>query len=220
MLTIVQTNSLDPKCTGGTAWPTFTKPPCPTTTTKEPASPTQTCTQRICADYVNECGQWYGGCFLDPVCTGGTKWPSFTKPTCPPTTTAALKPRTTTSCDSTICADFVNECGLKYGGCFLDPKCTGGTAWPTFSKPPCPTTSRTTSTRKPVKTCSQSICADYVNECGRKYGGRFLGPKCTSGTAWPKFPKPPCPTTITTTECSTICAEYINECGQQFGQCL
>ncbi|KAG0123561.1 hypothetical protein HOY82DRAFT_673910 [Tuber indicum] len=188
---------LDPACTGGSVWPTFTKPPC-----------TTSCSRTICADYVNECGKPYGGCFLDPACTGGTAFPTFTKPPCPTTTPAS------TTCSRSICVDNINECGQMFGGCFLDPACTGGTQWPTFTKPPCNST--TTTTTSASTTCKRAICADYINECGQMYGGCFLDPVCTGGTAWPTFSKPPCPTT----KCShSICYDGIDKCGQFYGGC-
>lgn len=60
----IDRDSLDPACTGGTKWPTFTKPPCNSTTTTKPTttSASTTCKGTICADYINECGQMYGGC--------------------------------------------------------------------------------------------------------------------------------------------------------------
>ncbi|KAF9879815.1 hypothetical protein CkaCkLH20_02626 [Colletotrichum karsti] len=73
-----------------------TQPPCPKPTkptksiTKMPGKPsprpvsppkpssTDNCnTRTICIDYVNECGQWYGGCHAD--CR---PWPSYTAPPC------------------------------------------------------------------------------------------------------------------------------------------
>lgn len=39
------------------------------------------CPQDLCALYYNECGEPYGGCFLDPICGG--KWPDYTPPPCP-----------------------------------------------------------------------------------------------------------------------------------------
>jgi len=39
------------------------------------------CPQELCALYYNECGEPYGGCFLDPACGG--YWPQFTPPVCP-----------------------------------------------------------------------------------------------------------------------------------------
>ncbi|KAK6355234.1 hypothetical protein TWF696_004348 [Orbilia brochopaga] len=89
----------------------------PTTTPK--------CTLTLCADGVNECGMWYGGCF--PACPG-LPTPTFTPPPCP--TTSKKK------CDITLCADMVNECGMMYGGCF---EACPDSPTPTFVPPPCPT---------------------------------------------------------------------------------
>ena len=171
----------------------------PDATTACTTASTTSC-QTICVDYVNECGQTYGGCFPDPTCTGGTVWPSFTKPPCSTTSTSAIP---TSSPCPTICVDYVNECGMMYGGCFPEPACTGGTAWPSFPKPPCPTTISTASTASsstPTVSPCPTICADYINECGQMYGGCFPDPACTGGTVWPTFTKPPCtgvnPTTI------------------------
>ncbi|EGX90829.1 hypothetical protein CCM_07249 [Cordyceps militaris CM01] len=116
-------------------WPTFSKPPCPPTSTP---TPDNCSTRTICLDYVNECGIWYGGCV--PDCK---PWPTFSKPPCPSTTsvtvTTTAPPTTSTSVDDchtrTVCIDYVNECGMMYGGCVPDCK-----PWPTFSKPPCPST--------------------------------------------------------------------------------
>ncbi|CUS10997.1 unnamed protein product [Tuber aestivum] len=187
-------------------------PPTPTGGSTATTNSVSGCPKSICADYINECGKWYGGCFLDPVCTGGSVWPTFTKPPCPTTSYA------TTTCSRSICVDNVNECGQMFGGCFLDPVCTGGTKWPTFTKPPCSTTTTTesTTTTGASTTCKRAICADYVNECGQMYGGCFLDPVCTGGTAWPTFSKPPCPTT----SCShSICYDGIDKCGQFYGGC-
>ncbi|KAI1858252.1 hypothetical protein JX265_010920 [Neoarthrinium moseri] len=71
-----------------TVKPTTTKP----TTTKPTTSTTDNCSTRtVCADYVNECGIWYGGCF--PDCR---PWPSFSKPTCPSTSTVSPTSKTST----------------------------------------------------------------------------------------------------------------------------
>ncbi|OAR00615.1 hypothetical protein LLEC1_02797 [Akanthomyces lecanii] len=115
----------------------------PTTTTTAPTSTSTTTsvddchTRTICIDNVNECGLWYGGCI--PDCK---PYPTFSKPPCPPTTTTtttSVPTTSTTSADDchtrTICIDHVNECGLWYGGCIPDCK-----PYPTFSKPPCPST--------------------------------------------------------------------------------
>ncbi|KAF9732302.1 hypothetical protein PMIN06_011446 [Paraphaeosphaeria minitans] len=98
-----------------------------------PLPPKPTCTQSICADYINSCGRWYGGCYA--ACPGYTA-PTFTDPGCP-TTSRAVSVRTSTSCAITICADYINSCGLMYGGCF--PACPGYTT-PSFSDPGCPYT--------------------------------------------------------------------------------
>ncbi|KAM3509363.1 hypothetical protein MY11210_006362 [Beauveria gryllotalpidicola] len=113
-----------------------------TTSTVNPPTTTPTpdncSTRTVCLDYVNECGIWYGGCV--PDCK---PWPTFSKPPCPSTTSTTISitatPTATTSVQDchahTICIDYVNECGMGYGGCI--PACK---PWPTFSKPPCPST--------------------------------------------------------------------------------
>ncbi|KAF3346187.1 hypothetical protein VD0002_g6416 [Verticillium dahliae] len=124
-----------------------TMPPCsePTPTlmpiyhdTPTPTAPqSDDCSTRsVCADYVNECGIWYGGCFAD--CT---PWPTFTKPPCPPGPPGPVPPvdddeegdHDDEDCERTICVDKVNECGIKYGGCYRD--CA---PYPTFEPPACP----------------------------------------------------------------------------------
>ena len=170
----------------------------------------------ICADYINECGAMYGGCFPDPKCTGGTAWPTFTPPPCTTTTSTSSEP-----CP-TICADYINECGAMYGGCFPDPKCTGGTAWPTFTPPPCTnTTTTTTRSGTSTKPC-RTICADYVNPCGYRYGGCYADPRCNGGVS-PTFSTPPCtptPTATTTSSCPTVCTGYPNTCGGTYKYCM
>jgi hypothetical protein len=69
------------------------------------------------------------------------------------------KPSPTTSCP-TICADYMNSCSMMYGGCFPDPKCTGGSVWPTFTPPPCPcktTTVYKTKTKEKTKTVTKTV---------------------------------------------------------------
>ncbi|KAI5858483.1 hypothetical protein BZA05DRAFT_381378 [Tricharina praecox] len=170
--------------------------------------------QSICADYINECGSTYGGCFADPKCTGGTAWPTFTAPACNSTTITEILP-STTPCP-TICADYINDCGSMYGGCFPDPKCTGGTAWPTFTPPPCTNTSSTTT--EPCRT----ICVDAINTCGMKYGGCYEDPQCNGGIK-PTFTTPSCTPSASTTvsePCGTICVDYLNPCGYRYGGCF
>ncbi|KAF2443285.1 hypothetical protein P171DRAFT_322009, partial [Karstenula rhodostoma CBS 690.94] len=89
------------------------------------------CTLSVCADYINSCGRWYGGCYA--VCPGYTT-PRFTDPGCPTTSSRAsvIVPEV---CSTTLCADYINDCGIMYGGCFLD--CPGHTT-PSFTDPGCP----------------------------------------------------------------------------------
>ena len=150
-------------------------------TTTPPPDPTSSCTSTLCADYINSCGQTYGGCY--PACSGYTT-PSFTDPGCP-TTTPAPQPNTT--CTSTLCADYINSCGQTYGGCF--PACPGYTT-PSFTDPGCPTT-----TPMPEPTGCPQLCVDYINDCGRWYGGCF---ESCSGATTPSFTDPGCPTTSST----------------------
>jgi hypothetical protein len=130
-------------------------PPTPVVQTpSKPECPT------ICADYLNECGQMYGGCFPDPKCTGGTAWPTFTPPPCP---TATLNP--TPSCTVSLCIDNIDECGQMWGGCTLAPEC-GGPKSPSFTRPSCSLTTKAptvtvTITKKVVKT-------RVVNTCTKK----------------------------------------------------
>ncbi|KAK6353999.1 hypothetical protein TWF730_008419 [Orbilia blumenaviensis] len=127
--------------------------------------------------------------------------------------TKSPRPTTTTSCSITLCADYVNSCGMGYGGCY--PACPG-LPTPTFTPPPCPTTRPTTTS------CDITICADYINSCGMGYGGCY--PACP-GLPTPTFTPPPCPTTTkptkTTTKkpCQTICVDAVNECGIRYGGC-
>lgn len=151
-------------CDGFTT-PSFTDPGCPSTTDSPsnttPPSETTSCFLTLCVDNMNSCSQMYGGCF--PAC-GNYTTPSFADPGCPSTTqtsttsctssivkspstptttscTAGMVTSTTsttssTSCTQTVCADYINSCGLMYGECF--PYCEGYTI-PSFSVPDCPT---------------------------------------------------------------------------------
>ncbi|SMY21408.1 unnamed protein product [Zymoseptoria tritici ST99CH_1A5] len=128
--------------------------------------------ETICADYINDCGQMYGGCFEN---CPGEPWPTFDPPPCP-------SPTTTTPACNFICVDLINECGQWYGGCYDDCK-----PRPTYTPPPC-----SYSTIPPPASTSSAacttVCADYVNECGIWYGGCYnpCEPK-------PAFTPPPCP---------------------------
>ncbi|KAK8067249.1 hypothetical protein PG997_013996 [Apiospora hydei] len=91
-------------------------------------------TQTVCADYVNACGQMYGGCF-----SACTPWPTFTPPPCTPNTISTSTTGTITSAPPRrLCADHVRTCGttavLTFGGCY--PACSPS---PLYTAPPCPT---------------------------------------------------------------------------------
>ena len=119
-------------------FPTFTGPSCSlettaTLTTITKSTTTRTATPTICVDYINKCGQTYGGCFpsADPV-------PTFTAPSCSlDTVTSTITPKPTTATATagvpTICVDSINSCGKTYGGCFASTR-----PFPTFSDPGCP----------------------------------------------------------------------------------
>ncbi|KAF3909929.1 hypothetical protein ABW20_dc0100178 [Dactylellina cionopaga] len=49
-------------------------------TLNPPNKTTESCTLILCADAVNECGLWYGGCY--PACPG-LPTPTFIPPPCP-----------------------------------------------------------------------------------------------------------------------------------------
>lgn len=97
-------------------------------TTTKPSVPT------ICVDYINKCGQAYGGCFAST-----SPFPTFTGPSCSletvtPTITKVPTPKpVTTTAVPTICVDSINSCGKTYGGCFASTR-----PFPTFSDPGCP----------------------------------------------------------------------------------
>ncbi|RMZ11876.1 hypothetical protein D0860_03163 [Hortaea werneckii] len=99
---------------------------------------TSSCPSTVCAAYINTCSQMYGGCYA--ACSGFAT-PTFSPPPC------VTQPRqehrfagTSISCGSTVCADYINSCGLRYGGCYA--ACSGFTK-PSFTPPPCPTTTQT-----------------------------------------------------------------------------
>jgi hypothetical protein len=179
------------------------------------------CSLTVCADYINSCNQTYGGCyemcdgfttpsFTDPGCPSTTDSPSNTTP-----------PPETFSCSLTLCVDNINSCSQMYGGCvpacgnyttpsFTDPGCPSTTRTSTTSctsgtmrSPSAPTTTRCTSgmVTSPSKpstistpsstSCTQTVCADYINSCGLMYGGCF--PYC-EGDTFPSFSVPDCPT--------------------------
>jgi hypothetical protein len=186
--------------------------------TSPPILSSSVCSLTVCADYINSCGQTYGGCY--ETCDGFTT-PSFTDPGCPSTTDSpsnTTPPPETSSCFLTLCVDNMNSCSQMYGGCF--PAC-GNYTTPSFTDPGCPSTTRTsaasctlkphststttsstsgmvtsskpltTSTPSSSTSCTQTVCADYINSCGLMYGGCF--PYC-SGYTMPSFSVPDCPT--------------------------
>ncbi|GAB1728069.1 hypothetical protein NU195Hw_g5808t1 [Hortaea werneckii] len=81
----------------------------------------------------------YGGCYA--ACSGFAT-PTFSPPPCvtQPRQEHRFAGTSTTSCESTVCADYINSCGLRYGGCYA--ACSGFTK-PSFTPPPCPTTTQT-----------------------------------------------------------------------------
>ena len=223
----------DPGCPSTTDSPSNTTPPPETTS----------CFLTLCIDNMNSCSQMYGGCFpacgnyttpsfADPGCPSTTRTSTTSTTSCTssivkspstPTTTsctAGMVTSTTsttssTSCTQTVCADYINSCGLMYGGCF--PAC-GNYTTPSFADPGCPSTTQTSTTSctssivkspsTPTTTsctagmvtsttsttsstsCTQTVCADY-NSCGLMYGGCF--PYC-EGYTIPSFSVPDCPT--------------------------
>ncbi|EPS45282.1 hypothetical protein H072_745 [Dactylellina haptotyla CBS 200.50] len=58
-----------------------------------------------------------------------------------------------TTCILTLCQDYVNSCGIPYGGCY--PACHG-IATPTFTAPPCPTTTTSTDITTTTTTTTSS----------------------------------------------------------------
>ncbi|KAF3097175.1 hypothetical protein TWF569_002947 [Orbilia oligospora] len=164
----------------------------------------------ICYDYVNACGQGYGGCV--PRCPGDPM-PTFIAPSCSktttgPITTTSFVPTTTKSTTSTtscptLCIDYINTCGGMWGTCV--PRCPGSTL-PTFTPPPCksPTTPAITTTPPPTTTprltttsttSCPTLCVDQLNSCGSWWGTCI--PRCPGQTMTAVTP-PPCTGTRTT----------------------
>lgn len=220
-----------PRCKAPTKTQTYLPPTVyPTATT--------TCDIQLCVDYIDACGQGYGGCFLAPEC-GGT-WPTFTAPPCsltitPTPTPPTVYPTATSTCDISLCVDNINSCGQMFGGCFLIPEC-GGTV-PTFVPPPCPTTTTAIDITTTTGTaCDFTICVDSINTCGQMFGGCYLAPEC--GGTVPRWTTPPCgsqtpypptptpydPSTSLPSFCSktsTICTDRFNPCTpQNIGTCF
>ncbi|OIW35307.1 hypothetical protein CONLIGDRAFT_627368 [Coniochaeta ligniaria NRRL 30616] len=148
--------------------------------------PASTTARTICVDYINKCGQMYGGCFAST-----SPWPTFTAPSCSLETTTTTPPLTTvmptTTAVPTICVDYINKCGQTYGGCFPST-----TPFPTFTGPSCSlettTTAHPVTTSTPLTTTVPTICVDSINSCGKTYGGCFA-----STRPFPTFSDPGCP---------------------------
>ncbi|KAK8101490.1 uncharacterized protein PG998_007095 [Apiospora kogelbergensis] len=136
-------------------------------------------TKTVCADYVNECGQMYGGCF-----SACTPWPSFKAPPCTlntiSTTTAAPAPITSAPAaaaaatelpcgGSRLCVDHVRTCGttavLTFGGCY--PACSPS---PIYTAPPCPTGALAPGVTPPPAASQPcggtTACQDSLRTCG------------------------------------------------------
>ncbi|KAK3941320.1 hypothetical protein QBC46DRAFT_103871 [Diplogelasinospora grovesii] len=64
-----------------------------------------------------------------------------------PTITTTTSPQESSATGPIICVDYLNECGMMYGGCFASTS-----PWPTFSKPPCATTTSTSKMAEPTQT--------------------------------------------------------------------
>ncbi|OHF01352.1 hypothetical protein CORC01_03385 [Colletotrichum orchidophilum] len=67
--------------------PTITR--APPSLSLRPTSSDNCSTRSVCVDYINECGQWYGGCHAD--CK---PWPSYSKPLCTSTPSLTVNPST------------------------------------------------------------------------------------------------------------------------------
>ncbi|KAK8003923.1 hypothetical protein PG989_003642 [Apiospora arundinis] len=160
-------------------------------------------TQTVCADYINDCGQMYGGCF-----SACTPWPTFTPPPCTlntiststitsaPAVTAAAAADGELPCGgSRLCVDHVRTCGttavLTFGGCY--PACSPS---PIYTAPPCPTAAGPGVTPPPAASqpCGgTTACQDSLRTCGTSTVLTFGGcwPACSPS---PTFSAPPCPT--------------------------
>ncbi|KAK5697872.1 hypothetical protein LTR97_006831 [Elasticomyces elasticus] len=96
------------------------------------------CASTVCVDYLNGCDQRWGGCYA--ACSGYAI-PTYSDPGCPlPTSAARYAATSTSTCESTICVDYINSCGIRYGGCY--EACPGYTK-PTYTAPACPTITTT-----------------------------------------------------------------------------
>ncbi|KAI0007366.1 hypothetical protein F4779DRAFT_592562 [Xylariaceae sp. FL0662B] len=144
--------------------------------------------------------------------------------------TAAARPaEEVVACPHTKCVDALNDCGVKYGGCF--DECAGRPPSP----PPCEVTPR------PVSATSVSTtCVDSLRTCGDPptailtFGGCF-----PAGGPTPTFSAPPCPTPEITDapatadaaedddepcDGATKCMDWMRKCGTtatlMYGACF
>lgn len=110
-------------------------------------------TRTVCADYVNDCGIWYGGCFAD--CK---PWPTFTPPPCPSTSssvglvtpTSSQQPSSKPCGGEVACVTSYRDCSttqLPFGGCY--PACS---PQPLYTPPPCPQATASSRPAYPITT--------------------------------------------------------------------
>ncbi|RMY56149.1 hypothetical protein D0865_03797 [Hortaea werneckii] len=68
---------------------------------------TSSCPSTVCAAYINTCSQMYGGCYA--ACSGFAT-PTFSPPPCitQPRQEHRFAGTSTSSCESTVCADYIN----------------------------------------------------------------------------------------------------------------
>ncbi|TKA71701.1 hypothetical protein B0A55_07143 [Friedmanniomyces simplex] len=93
------------------------------------------------------------------------------------------------TCSSSACVEYINTCGLEFGGCYA---ACSSFAIPTYTDPGCPVTADRLAA---ISTCTITSCIDYINDCGIRYGGCYEA--CTGYTT-PTYTVPACPTTTLT----------------------
>ncbi|RPA82869.1 hypothetical protein BJ508DRAFT_413800 [Ascobolus immersus RN42] len=154
--------------------------------------PTYCGTKGSCTTY----NEWYAQCI--PATTTTTFTPTSSGPTTgggPTITPIPSITPTPTGCPW-LCVDNINECGQMYGGCTTH--CPGA-PWPTFSKPPCPSTTSTTPitptptsvTTTPTATPTCPVeCFEWPGQCPGDQPIRLCQPHCP-GDAPPQQPPPP-----------------------------
>ncbi|KAK5988911.1 hypothetical protein PT974_10408 [Cladobotryum mycophilum] len=92
----------------------------------------------ICIDAINDCKQFWGGCYNPCYEQAPTPPPCMT--TAKPIATA-LSQKPTDDCRTrTVCVDAINKCGVRYGACIPDCK-----PW-SISAPPCSLETQTIAT--------------------------------------------------------------------------